>query len=118
MLTLSLKNGKDITVDGSLGNLEEFAEQINDQAITAITVGDVPINKSVISFIAPSQLEGVSTNVTIYLLNGKTVESKDEAFNASEYSAKINNQQNLFALLGDVIVNKFDYMMALENTTT
>lgn len=40
-------------------------------------------------------------------MNGSKVESHDEAFHAAEDSAKINNQLNLFALLGDVIINKF-----------
>lgn len=114
MLTISLKNGENITADGSIGSLEEFVAQINNQAINAITIGNVPINKAAISYIASSHPEDVSLNITIYLMNGSKVESFDEAFNAAEYSSKINNQQNLFALLGDVIINKFDYMMAIE----
>lgn len=118
MLTINLKNGENITADGSLGNLVEFVTQINNQALISITVGNVPISKNAISYISSTHPEGVMPNVTIHLLNGKTVESYDGAFNAAEYSTKINNQQNLFALLGDVIINKFDYMMAIENPTT
>ena len=117
MLTISLKNGENITAGGSIENLEEFVAQINNQAINAITIGNVPINKAAISYISSSHLDGESSNITIYLMNGTKVESYDEAFNATEYSAKINNQQNLFTLLGDVIINKFDYMMALERAT-
>ena len=114
MFTISLKNGENINTDGTIENLKEFVTQINNQAINAITVGNIPINKAAISYIATSHSEEVSPNITIYLMNGTKVESYDEAFNAAEYSSKINNQQNLFALLGDVIINKFDYMMAIE----
>lgn len=118
MLTISLKNGENITADGSIGSLEEFVTSINNQTINAITIGNVPINKAAISYIASTHPEEVSTNIIIYLMNGTKVESYDEAFNAAEYSAKINNQQNLFALLGDVIINKFDYMLAIEKKIT
>lgn len=118
MLTISLKNGENITAGGSIENLEEFVAQINNQAINAITIGNVPINKAAISYIASTHPEEVSPNITIYLMNGTKVESYDDAFNAAEYSAKINNQQNLFALFGDVIINKFDYMMAIEKSGT
>lgn len=118
MLTISLKNGENITADGSIGSLEEFVTLINNQAINAITIGNVPINKAAISYIATSHPEEVSPNIIIYLMNGTKVESYDEAFNAADYSTKINNQLNLFALLGDVIINKFDYMMAIENKIT
>lgn len=115
MLTIGLKNGEKITANGSVGSLEEFVNQINNQAILSITVGTVPINKNAISYIEQAHPEGATSNVEIYLMNGTSVNSYDEKFNAAEYSAKINNQQNLFALLGDVIINKFDYMMAVEN---
>lgn len=118
MLTLNLKNGQKITANGSLGDNEEFLEKVNNQAIISITVGNIPVNKSAVRYISQSQPEGISPNVTIYFMDGSTVEAYDEDFNASEYSSKINNQQNLFSLLGDVIVNKFDYMMAIEDTPT
>ena len=114
MLTIGLKNGEKITANGSVEGLEEFVTKINNQAILSITVGTVPINKNAISYIAQAHPEGITSNVAIYLMNGSTVNSYDEKFNAAEYSSKINNQLNLFALLGDVIVNKFDYMMAIE----
>lgn len=115
MLKIQLKNGKEINADGNIADMQEFITQINNPSLLSITVGNLPINKNAISYMSQTHIEGVSSNVSIFLMNGTVLETYDESFDALEYSAKINNQQSLFALLGNTVINKYDYMFAIES---
>lgn len=52
-ITITLNSGKEITVETDKYNATEIKNEMNDQQITAINIGDVVLGKHTVTMIAP-----------------------------------------------------------------
>ena len=106
---IGLNNGLAITTEIPDFDSDERAIAMSKDSLLAVTIGQYSASKHSVMYIAPV---GETGDVKILLSTGKPLHVEDTEYSSSNYTSKINSGK-LFAALGNAVVNRNFYMMAM-----
>lgn len=107
-----LSNGMQFNLTTPSYSAEEFAKNLNNNNIQMLTVGNVSINKTAISYVAP-KVTPDNANVSVYLNNGNVLKTYINEFDANDISTLGNNPIVNVIAIGDIAINKHMVMMVV-----
>ncbi|MEV9640409.1 hypothetical protein ABZ756_06900 [Mammaliicoccus sciuri] len=106
---IGLNNGLAITTEISDFDSEKRAVAMSEESLLAVTIGQYSASKHSVMYIAPV---GETGDAEILLSTGKSFYVEDAEYNSYDYTGKVNSGQ-LFVALGNAVINRNFYMMAM-----
>lgn len=104
---VELNNGQVINLSGvNEFDTNNFVKSLNSR-ISFINFGGAIVNKNLIAFINPENVDEGNEKINVQLNNGNSIiVGVDDDFNADEVVLSLNDLNVLFVAIGKLIINK------------
>ncbi|KAB2334253.1 hypothetical protein [Bacillus mesophilum] len=109
-LKVTLNDGNSISVDANSFNAAVIAEELNKSSIFTLNIGNLVINKNVISSLHLETQEGAQNNVSVLLNNGTNLNTVVENYNSKDVSLELNKRLQFFSI-GNVVIDKREFRL-------
>lgn len=101
-IQIHLNDNTYISASSDSFDVQSTADNLNDQKILALSIGDFVLNKNSILAMA---VENATPNVKITLQNGLIINTYSDSYQASDITNKMNGAKQLITV-GETVINK------------